>query len=78
MVTVLLLKMSAPCTNALHCPFPHVQHCPPHHGGVNLHNLPDDVGLQLVEVGMAWAVHLTLEILPEAEALDQSLFIRFE
>ena len=51
MVTVPLHKMSAPCSNELHCPFPHVQHCPPHHGRVNL---PDDVGLQLVEGGRIW------------------------
>ena len=40
---------------ALHCPFPHVQHCSPHHGRVNLRNLPDDVGLQLVEGSMTRA-----------------------
>ena len=54
MVTVPLHKMSAPCSNALHCPFPHVQHCPHRHGRINLHNLPDDVGLQLVEGGRIW------------------------
>ena len=54
MANVLLLKMSAPCSNTLHCPFPHVQHCPPHHGRVNLHNLSDYVGLQLVEGGRIW------------------------
>ena len=74
----LLLKVSSVGSNALHRPCLHVQHCPPDHHRINLCHLLCDVGLQLVEVGMAWAVHLTLEILPEAEALDQSLFIRFQ
>ena len=34
LITALLLKMSAPCCNALDCPCPHVQHCPPHQGFV--------------------------------------------
>ena len=67
MITALLLKMSASCCNALDCPCPHVQHCPPHHGRVNLGNLPCDVGLQLVEGGRARAVDLGLQEAPEAE-----------
>ena len=67
----LLLKVSTVGSNALHGSCLHVQHCPPDHRRINLCHLPCDVGLQLVEVGMAWAVHLGLEILPEAEALDQ-------
>ena len=69
MVTVLLLKMSAPGSNALHCHFPHVQHYPPHHGKVNLHNLPDDVGLQLVEGSRTRAVNLGFEVAPKWETL---------
>ena len=70
MVTALLLKMSAPCSNALHCPFPHVQHCPPHHGRVNLRNLPDNVGLQLVEGGRTRAINLGFEVAPKWQMLD--------
>ena len=67
LVTALLLKVSAPCSNALDCPFPHVRHCPLHHVRVKLGNLPGDIGLQLVEGGRAWAVDLGLEEAPEAE-----------
>ena len=64
MVTVLLLKMSAPCSNALPCPFLHVQHCPPHQGRVDLRNLPDNVGLQLLEGGRTTAVNLGFDVAP--------------
>ena len=67
MVTALLLKVSAPCSSALDCPFPHVEHCPLHHVRVNLGNLHGDIGLQLVEGGRAWSVDLGLEEAPEAE-----------
>ena len=70
MVTVPLHKMSAPCSNALHCPFPHVQHCPHRHGRINLRNLPDDVGLQLVEGGRTRAVNLGFEAAPLAEVKE--------
>ena len=66
----LLLKVSSVSSNALHSPCLHVQHCPPDHHRTNLCHLLCDVGLQLVEAGMAWAVHLGLKILPEAETLD--------
>ena len=64
MITALLLKMSAPCRNALAL---HIQHCPPHHSKINLGTLSGDIGLQLVEGGWARAVDLGLQEAPEAE-----------
>ena len=49
---------TAYCWIALDCLCLHVQHCPPHHGRVNLCNFLRDVGLELVEGGRARAVDL--------------------
>ena len=44
-----------------------LKHGPPHHRWVKLSPLPGDVGLQLVEGGRERAVHLGLQVAPEAE-----------
>ena len=66
-ITGLLLKAAPPCCDALGCPCTHVKHGSPHHCRVKLSHFPSDVSLQLVEGGRARAVHLGLQVAPEAE-----------
>ena len=62
---LLLFKMPSASCDAICCPCFHVHHCSSHHCRVNLRHLVVNLGLQLIEVVWAGAVHLGFEIAPE-------------